>query len=141
GAGEVAEVVDGQGNVRGEGFADCLTVIPGIRDSDFLEILLDAVGDAVQDQGTLGWGGLAPGWRRLVCCVERELDICSLAAGHLTKHLTGNGGDVVHVLTIDWRDPLAADEVVVALTEVDDRTVGPWVRLNSHVLPFLVALR
>ena len=65
----------------------------------------------------------------------------SAAAGHLTEHLTGDGCDVVHVLTIDLWDPLTADEVLVALTEVDDRTFGPWVRINSHVLSFLVELR
>src|SRR5699024_9946613 len=141
GTGEVAEMVGSQGDVRSESFADGLTVVPGVRDGDFLEVLLDTVGDAMQDQGTLGRGDLAPGWRCLVCCVEREFDVCGLAAGHLTEHLTGDGCDVVHVLTIDWWDPLTADEVLVALTEVDDRTFGPWVRINSHVLSFLVELR
>ena len=54
GAGEVAEVVDGQREVGGQGLADRLAVVPGLGDREHLEVLLDPVGDLVQDVRALG---------------------------------------------------------------------------------------
>ncbi len=41
--------------------ADRLAVVPGLGDGEQLEVLLDAVGDLVEDVGALGHRGLAPG--------------------------------------------------------------------------------
>ena len=61
GGGEVAEVVGGERDVGVEGLADRLAVVPGFGDGEHLEVLVDPVGDLVQDGGALGDGGLAPG--------------------------------------------------------------------------------
>ncbi len=132
GAGEITEVIDRERNVGGEGLADGLAVLPGLGDGDLLEVLLHAVRDAVQDEGAFGRGGLAPGGGGLVGGVEGELDVGGLTAGHLAEHLTGDRGDVVHVLAVDGCHPLAADVVVVALAVVDDRSVGAGVRVHGH---------
>lgn len=91
GTGEVAEVVDGERDVRGEGLADGLAVVPGLGDGDLLEVLLDAIGDAEQDQRTLGDGGLAPGRCGGVGGVEGEVDILGGRAGDLAEHLAVDG--------------------------------------------------
>ncbi len=48
-AGEVAEVVGGQGDVGVEGLAHGLAVVPGLGDGEQFQVLLDAVGDLQQD--------------------------------------------------------------------------------------------
>ena len=132
GAGEVAEVVDRQRDVGGEGLAHGLAVLPGLRDGDLFQVLLDAVGDAVQQKRALCRGGLAEGLESLLRSVNGQVDIRLLAAGHLAENLTGHRGDVVHVLAVDRRYPLAADVVVIALAEVDDGIRGAWVCVQSH---------
>ena len=90
GAGEVAEVVDRQRQVGGQGLADRLAVVPGLADGERLEVRLDAVRDLVQDVGALGGGGLAPGRGGRVRGVESELDVLGRGPGHLAERLAGD---------------------------------------------------
>ena len=83
-------------------------------DGDRLEILLDAVGDLVQDHGALGRGRLAPRRCRRVCGIQCPIDISLVGAGHLAEHLAGDRCGVFEVSALCGSDPLAADVVVVA---------------------------
>ena len=89
-AGEIAEVVDCQRDIGVERFADRLAVVPGFGDRDGLEVLLDAVGDLVEDHRPLGGRGLAPRRRGGMRGVQRLLDIGLVGAGHLAEHLAGD---------------------------------------------------
>src|SRR5699024_3246939 len=109
--GEVAEVVDGQREVRGQGFADALAVVPGLGDGEHLEVGFDAVGDLEQDVRPLRRRGPAPGRCRSPGRVEGGLDILGGGAGDLGEDLTGHGSDVLEVVAVLRRHPLAADEV------------------------------
>ena len=84
---------------------------------DLLEVLLDPVGDLVEDDRALGGGGLAPGGGGRVRGVEGELDVLGGGAGDLAEHLAVDRRDVLEVLALDRRDTLAADPVVVARLE------------------------
>ena len=53
-AGEVAEVVDGEGNVGGGRLADRLAVVEGFSEREQLQVLLHAVGDLEEDGGAVG---------------------------------------------------------------------------------------
>ncbi|MNI93764.1 hypothetical protein D3C73_1517630 [compost metagenome] len=60
GGGEVAEVVCGQRDVGVEGFADGLAVVPRFSDREELNILVNTVGDLVQDGCAFRGRRLAP---------------------------------------------------------------------------------
>src|SRR5664279_4082556 len=107
-------MVDGQRDVGAQGFADRLAVVPALGDGDLLEVLLDAVGDLVQDHCAVGCRGLAPGRCGLVRGVQRQLDIFLRRPGDLAERLAVHRGDVLEVHTLDRGDTLAADPVVVA---------------------------
>src|SRR3546814_1335090 len=67
--GEVAEVVDGERDVGGEGLAHRLAVLPRLGHGDLLEVGLHAVGDLVQNDRALGGRRALP---RLEC-LPRDL--------------------------------------------------------------------
>ena len=68
--GEVAEVVDRQRDVGGEGLAHGLAVLPRLGDGQHLQVLLHAVGDLEQDVGALGRAG-PPQASRAACAASR----------------------------------------------------------------------
>jgi hypothetical protein len=111
---EVAEVIDGERNVRGACLADRLAVVDGLDRGDELQILRHAVGDLVEERGALGRRRIAPGVLRLMGGVERKLDVGRLRPGDLADRLARDGADIVEIPAIDWGHPVAADEVVVA---------------------------
>src|SRR5699024_6989582 len=104
-----------------------LAVLPGLGDGDLLEVLLHAIGDAVQDQCTLRNGGATPCRCRLVGGIQGGLNIGGGGTGDLTEDLTGHRGDVLHVLALHRWYPLPTDVVVIPLLVVDDRAFGPRV--------------
>ncbi len=111
-SGEVAEVVDRQRKVGGEGLADRLAVLPGLEDGELLEVLLQPVGDLEQDVAPLGRRRATPcvlGVRR---GLDGGVDVGCLAAGHRDERLAVDGRDVLERLAVLGWDPLAADEVV-----------------------------
>ena len=73
--GEIAEMVDGERNVRKRGLADRLAVIDRLDIGEQVEILLHPVGDAVEDQRAGGHGLLAPGLGGGMGGIERQIDI------------------------------------------------------------------
>ena len=119
-AGEVPEVVGGQGDVGGEGLAYRLAVLVALGDGEHLEVLLDRVGNRVEHRRALGRRLGAPGVLGRVGGVERQLHILRGAGCDLAEWLAGRRGQVLAVLVTGGGDPLAADEVVVAVLQRDD---------------------
>ena len=58
--GEVAEVIGRERDVGRERLAHRLAVLPALGDREHLPVLVDRVGDEVQDARALGGRGLAP---------------------------------------------------------------------------------
>ncbi|EJZ06057.1 hypothetical protein MFORT_28624 [Mycolicibacterium fortuitum subsp. fortuitum DSM 46621 = ATCC 6841 = JCM 6387] len=131
-AGEVPEVVDRQRDVGVQRLADRLAVVPRLGQSDRFEVLLDAVGDLVEDDGARSRRGLAPCRRGGVRGVQRLLDVGLGGAGHLAEHLAGDRRRVLEVAALGGGDPLAADVVVVAGLERHQSAVGARTCINSH---------
>src|SRR6185369_8598942 len=70
-SGEVAEVVHRQRDIGIQRLADRFAVVPGLRDGDRLEVLLDPVGDLVEDYRTFGGRRLTPRGSRGVRRIQR----------------------------------------------------------------------
>ena len=83
------------------------------------QIRLHAVGDLEQDVGARGGSRLAPGVGGGVRGVERLLDVLGGRAGDLADDLAADRRAVLEVAPLRRRDPLAADEVVVAIADLD----------------------
>ena len=115
--------------------ADRLAVVDGLDRGEHLEVLVDAVGDLVEDLGALGGRGVAPGVFGLMRGVERKLDISGLRAGDLADRLAGNGADIVEILSVDRRHPFAADEIVVARAQSHSRIQGLDDLVQHGILP------
>ena len=138
GAGEVAEVIYGERNIGGKGFAHSLTVLPGFSDRDLFQIFLDAVRYAVQEQCALGWSGFAEGLEGFFRGVDSQVDIGFFAASYLTEYLAVDRTDVVHIFAVDGCYPLAANVVVIAFAVIDDGAFGSRSCVQGHgACPFL----
>ena len=119
GAGEVAEVVDGQWDVGGQSLAHRLAVLPRLGHGQHLEVGLDGVGDGVEDGGPLGQRRLAPGVLGRVSGVKGQLHIFRSRTGDLAEGFAVYRTDIFHVLTLDRCHPLAPDEVVITRLDLD----------------------
>lgn len=73
---EVAEMVDGQGNVGTQRLPHGFAVLPGFQDGDLLEVSLEAVGDCVEYDGAVGGAGGGPGREGSLGSCHREIDVC-----------------------------------------------------------------
>jgi len=111
---KVAEVIDGQRDIRVEGLANGLAVVEGFAFGEELEVLLHTVGDADKDGGAFGGRDAGPGVFGSVCGVERELYVFCGGLGELGEVGTVDGALVDEVLALDRRYEFAANEVVVA---------------------------
>jgi hypothetical protein len=107
-------VIDRERQVGGERLADRFAVVPRIGGREQLEVLLHAIGDAVEDDGAFGCARAAPLVLRGVRGVERGLDVAGIRTGHLTQFEAVDRRGVVEVPAGEWRRPLPADEIVVA---------------------------
>ncbi|MCY1200129.1 hypothetical protein D9M72_115550 [compost metagenome] len=126
-AGKVAEVVDRQRQVGGGGFAHRLAVVDALGHGQQLQVGLDAVGDAAQDIGALGGGGVGPRGLGGVGGVQRGVDILLAGARHARERLAGDRRDRLEVLAAGGRHPLAADVVLVLLlVGVADAQLGDF---------------
>ena len=118
-AGEVAEVVDGQGNVGVQRFADRLAVVDGLGVGEHFEVLLETVGDLQQRVGAFGGGRASPLVGDGVGGIQGQFDVFGRRTGGLGVGFSGNGGDNTKVLALDRGNPLPTDEVVVFVLEID----------------------
>lgn len=130
-------MIDGEWDVRREGLAHRLAVLPGLGHGDLLEVFLDAIRNTVQEQRALSRSGLAEGFEGLLRSVDSQVDVSFLTTGYLTKDLTSDRRDVVHVLAVDRRYPFAANVVVITLAEVDDSAFGTGICVVGHDEAFL----
>ena len=112
--GEIAEMVDGERDVRKRGLADRLAVIDGLDIGEQVQILLHPIGDAVEDEGAGGHGLLAPGLGGGMRGVQRQIDIGLVRPRGLREDLAGDGRDIVEILAADRCGEFAVDEIVVA---------------------------
>ncbi len=117
GAGEIAEVVDGERNVGGGRLADRLAIVPGLGRSEKVEVLLHDIRDPVQDARAIRYAGLAPGVLGGMGGVERGLDVILVGTRDLANLLAGDRRDIVEVAAGLWLRPLAVDEIAVARLE------------------------
>ena len=74
-AGEITEVIDSQRYVGGGRLADGLAVVDGFDERQRGEIVLQSLGDLVQDVGALRGGSPAPGVLGLVSRIQRQLHV------------------------------------------------------------------
>ena len=131
-AGEVAEVVDGQGDIGSQGLPHRLAVVPGLDDGDRLEVLLHAVGDLEQDVATIAGGHTSPRGCRGVRGVEGKFDVLGSASGDLAERLAVHGGHVLEVLALDGGDTRATDPVVITRFEFCDASGGSRGCVDRH---------
>ena len=117
--GEVTEVIECERNVGVQGFTDRFAVVHGFDVGQPFEVGLHAVGDLEQHIGTLAGRSLSPSVGGRVGGVQRQLDVFGTGAGGLGEDGTVDRGDHIEVFTLDRRDPLAADKVVVLGFEMD----------------------
>src|SRR5699024_10035720 len=103
-ASEVAEVVCCQWDIGGEGLTNGLAVFPGLCDGDFFQVFFDDVRDAQQHPGAFLSRCLAPGFKCFLCRVNRQVNICFLAARYLAENLSCDWGDIVHVFAVSGCD-------------------------------------
>ena len=139
-AGEVAEVVGGQGNVGVEGLAHGLAVVPGLGDGEQFQVLLDAVGDLQQDVRTLLHRGAAPGLGGGVGGVEGLVDVLGGGTGELGDRLAVHRRGVGEVLALDRRHELAADVVAVAGLEGNDGAFATGMGVTHDGISWLLCL-
>ncbi|GAA2928032.1 hypothetical protein GCM10020221_24950 [Streptomyces thioluteus] len=74
-------MVDGQGDVGGQGLAYRFAVLPGLGDGEGFEVFLHAVGDAEEDGGPVRGGGAGPAGGRGMGGVQGAFDVLGRAAG------------------------------------------------------------
>jgi hypothetical protein len=116
---EIAEVVDGEGDVGVQGFADRFAVVDGLGVGELLEILFEAVGDLQKDVGAFTGRGFAPLLGGGVRRVEREFHVLGGRARSLRVDLAADRRDHVEIRAFHGCHPLAADEIVVFRLEFD----------------------
>ena len=123
-AGEITEMVGGQGHVGVEGFTYGLAVVPGFGHGQHFEVLFDAVGDFQQHQGAVLGRGLSPGIGGGVGGIQGFIDVGGAGAWEFSNRLAGDRRGVGEVLAVDRCDELAADVITITLLEADDSARG-----------------
>lgn len=138
--GEVPEVIDRQRDIGGQRFPDRFPVVPDLGHRQRGGVLVDAVGNHVEDRRPFGRCGLAPPRRRRVRGVERLVDVGRVGARHLAERLAGHRRRVLEVAPMDRRDPLAPDEVLVPGFIGHQRPGGTGTGKDSHRIRLLVKI-
>ena len=108
-AGEVAEMIDRIGDVDGARLADRLAVVEGLEQREVLGVLLDDVGDLVQDDGALRLGGLAPALEGSPCGVDGAVDVLLRSVRDGGELFAVGRAEHIKGLPIGGRGPFAAD--------------------------------
>ena len=116
---EIAEMVDRQRHICGQGLPHRLAVIPGFGDRQHFQIGFHAVGDAIDPVGPFRHRGAAPGVGGGMSGVQRQFDVLGGGARDFAETLAGDRADGFEILAFDRFYPLAADEVLIAGFEGD----------------------
>ena len=114
GAGEVAEMVDGERHVGSSGLADRLAVVPGFGEREQIEVFLHAIGDAVEDQRAFGDAGAAPGFLGGMRGIERVFDVLGIGARDLAKQLAVDRREILEIAARARLGPFSVDVVPVS---------------------------
>jgi hypothetical protein len=134
GRSEIAPVIDDERHVGIGGFADRLAVVERLDERQQFQIGFQLVGDLVEKRRPLLHGGLAPGFLRRMRGVERKFDIGRGGARYLTELLAGDRARIVEIASFDRSDPLAADEIIVAVA--NENLFGDFLQsLLKHWFP------
>ncbi len=121
--GEIAEVVNRQRHVGGHGFADRFAVVPGLSRGQQLQVLLHAIGNLEQDRGAILHRGVRPFLFYLVGSIQRQIDIALAGTGDFAQRLAGDRGEVLVIIAVDRRNPVAADKVVITGFQFKGETI------------------
>ncbi len=116
-AGEIAEVVNGQREVGGAGFAEGLAVVPGFGAGQRFEVGLHHIGNFEEEIAAGGSRGGIPGRRGSPGGIKGQFDVFFGRAGHFGKDLAVHRREVFKVLSAHGGRPFASDEVVVLVFE------------------------
>ncbi len=79
-AGEIAEVIGRQRHIGVARLADRLAIVHSFGIGKQFEVFLDPVGDLVQQPGTFGRRGAAPGIARGMCGIQCPFHIIGIGA-------------------------------------------------------------
>ena len=136
-AGEVAEMVDRKRNVGSTRLADRLAIVDRLGKRQQLQIILEPVGDAIENPGALGGGDSCPlilgGVRR----IERALDIFRRRQRELCDLGTIDRALVGEILAARRSVPSTTDEIIIAVSEGGRRIDGPDRLLENNLTPSL----
>ena len=80
---------------------------------ELVRVLLERVGELEQRLGALARSRLEPVRQRVLCRLDRAVDVGLGPARHLGDRLARRGVEHLHRAAVDGVDPLAADEVLV----------------------------
>ncbi|OIQ79164.1 hypothetical protein GALL_391020 [mine drainage metagenome] len=139
-AGEIAEVIYGQGHVRVQGFTNGFAVVHGFGIGQQLQIRFQTIGNLEQDIGAFRNRGSAPLVGSGMSGIERQLDIFRAGARGLGIGLAGDGGDDVEIFALHRGDPLAADEIVVFGFVLNLGAGLAWKCVNHDISRFFVVV-
>ena len=114
-AGKIAEVVGGQWNVGGAGFADGFAVVERFLQGEEFGMLINHIGNFVQNGGALGGGGFAPGFKRGLCGGYGGIHVGVGGVGEFSQEFAVGG--VVRFQQVAGLCPLAVDEQTVFAVE------------------------
>ena len=112
---EVAEVLGGVGHVDRAGFADRLAVVDRFDERQMLGVLVDDVGDGVQDARTLGFIRAAPEDEGLMGGIDGRVHVFARRIGDACDALAVGGAVGVEHGAVGCLDPAAADEKLVGI--------------------------
>ncbi len=136
-AGEVAEMVDCKRHVGSAGLADRLAIVDRLGKRQQLQIILEPVGDAIENPGALGGRDPCPlilgGVRR----IERALDIFRRRQRELGDLGAIDRALVGEILAARRSAPAASDEIIIAVSEGGRRVNGPDRLLEHNLTPSL----
>ncbi len=113
-AGVVAQHVDHQRQIAGAGLGDRLAVVEHFQRGQFFFVLLDQIGQAIQQPAAVAGVHLRPGARleRLAGGGHGPIDVGRVPLGHLGNHFFGRRVNRFERLAAGGRRPLATDETL-----------------------------
>ena len=83
--GKVAPMIDGQGKIGGRGFADWLSVVPGLGQRQQIEVVFHALGNLVEEVRAVRGAGVPPALACRMGGVQRQLDVLRVGARNLAE--------------------------------------------------------
>ena len=111
--GEIAEMINGQRQVSGLGFADRFAIVDRLDERQKIELLFDPVGNAEKRERALRRRGPSPGFARGMRRIKGQIDVFSRRAGDGADHPAVDRRTILKGLALNGRYPFAADKIIV----------------------------